>query len=169
MAHNSKRGIHPQHLHDHVVKPACIIVDGYYRPEVAQLMMGTCAQESVMGRFLQQHNNGPAHGIFQMEEPAFIDVWENYLKYKGNIENKIIAVFGNRARSYSCITTDMLMAGVFCRLDFKREPQKIPSTGDIIGFAHYWKNYWNSKLGKGTVEEFVENFDNFNLGKVDYR
>ena len=156
---SNKRGIHPQHLHDHVIKPACIIVDGHYRPEVAQLMLGTAAQESHCGRFLQQLGRGPAHGIFQMEEPAFRDVWENYINYRHNLVIKLEAIFGNRAHKYSCITTDMLSAAVMCRLDYKREPQAIPGKNNITGHANNWKAYWNSKRGKGTTEEYLNNYE----------
>ena len=165
---NDKRGINPQHLYDHVIKPACIIVDGYVRREVADLMLGTCAQESMMGRFLQQHNSGPAHGIFQMEEPAYNDVWENYLKYKPELKQQILVVFGGvDAVNYHRLTADMLFAAVMCRLDYKREPQAIPKD-NILGLANYWKAYWNSKKGKGTPEEFITNFQIYVLSKVKY-
>ena len=42
-----------------------------YSPEVVELLMGTCAQESTMGKYRKQLGNGPALGIFQMEPFVF--------------------------------------------------------------------------------------------------
>lgn len=162
-------GIDPQQLHDYVVKPACIFIDGKYRPEVAQLLMGTCAQESHMGKYLQQLGGGPAAGIFQMERPAYIDNWDNYLAYKSELAAQIRTEFSFGKLSYDQIRTNLLFAAVMCRVDYKRESRAIPKFNDVEGHARYWKEYWNSMKGKGTVVEYMHNWDQFKLHRVVYK
>jgi hypothetical protein len=41
---------------------------------------------------------------------------------------------------------------VHCRLKYWRVPKKMPNT--IEGQAKYWKQYYNTELGKGDPEHF---------------
>jgi hypothetical protein len=34
--------------------------------------------------------------------------------------------------------------------------EAIPATGDIVGMANYWKKYYNTILGKGFPDKYVE-------------
>ena len=43
-----------------------------------------------------------------------------------------------------------------CRLKYKNVPKKLPKT--VEGMANYWKKYFNSELGKGDPEEFIEKY-----------
>ena len=43
-----------------------------------------------------------------------------------------------------------------CRLKYRRVPKKLEKT--VEGMAHYWKKYFNSDLGKGDPEEFIEKY-----------
>lgn len=44
----------------------------------------------------------------------------------------------------------------FCRAHYRRRPEPIPS--DIQSIAEYWKRWYNTYQGKGTVNEFLENY-----------
>ena len=41
-----------------------------------------------------------------------------------------------------------------CRLHYRRIPKPLPSSAK--GQAKYWKKYYNSSAGRGTVEDFLE-------------
>ena len=43
---------------------------------------------------------------------------------------------------------------VFCRLKYRRVPKPLPS--GVEECAKYWKRWYNSDLGKGTVSHFME-------------
>lgn len=43
---------------------------------------------------------------------------------------------------------------IFTRLFYRLIPEAIPET--IEGRAKYWKKYYNTVLGKGTVEHYLE-------------
>jgi len=49
-----------------------------YSADAEELLMATCAQESLLGKYRHQVN-GPAIGIFQDEPGDFNDLWAHYL------------------------------------------------------------------------------------------
>jgi len=38
-------------------------------------------------------------------------------------------------------------------------PEPLPAANDIEGLAKYWKKYYNSEQGKGTIEHFVDSYN----------
>ena len=53
-----------------------------------------------------------------------------------------------------------IVAGiVFCRLKYWRVPKKMPSS--VEGKANYWKKYYNTELGAGDPEHFVEVYNKY--------
>ena len=50
--------------------------------------------------------------------------------------------------------TKPLYSGLAARLFLVKIPAPIPS--DLPGQAAYWKRYYNTVAGKGTVEKFIE-------------
>ena len=65
---------------------------GLYSPEAAELLLGTCAQESAYGKYRKQLGGGPALGIFQCEPATFNDIVDNFLNYKKELLVKVIEV-----------------------------------------------------------------------------
>ena len=35
----------------------------------------------------------------------------------------------------------------------------LPDADNVAELAHYWKLYYNTPEGKGTVEEFIKNYE----------
>lgn len=54
-----------------------------------------------------------------------------------------------------------LYSGLAARLKLSNVDDHIPPASDIEGQANYWKDYYNTKKGKGKPKEFVE--DTLNL------
>lgn len=52
------------------------------------------------------------------------------------------------------LQSDPLKSIIFARLKYKLIPEPIPTT--LHGRAKYWKQYYNSYLGAGTVEHYIE-------------
>ena len=52
-----------------------------------------------------------------------------------------------------CVLTNIALACAFCRLHYRRKPRAIPGT--LPGRAAYWKRYYNSVNGKGSVGHYV--------------
>ncbi|MFR5683794.1 MAG: hypothetical protein ACLUD1_07050 [Clostridia bacterium] len=125
--------------------------------EVAEnLLMGTAAQESELGEYIRQLGSGTALGIFQMEPNTFKDIVYNYLQYKPDLAKKIIYVSGINALRSEYLEYNFALSICMCRVHYLRVSEPIPA--NLLGWAKYWKEYYNTRLGKGTEGEFMQNF-----------
>jgi len=48
-----------------------------------------------------------------------------------------------------------------CRVHYLRRAEPLPKADDVHGMAAYWKRYYNTVHGKGTQQEFVENYERY--------
>ena len=128
-----------------------------YSQSAEDLVYGTICVESKRGTYLKQLNNGPALGITQMESDTHNDIWRNYLAYKPELVNKIVAVIGNNAMKAKTLIHDLKYAIIMCRIHYLRIRKPLPK--DLNGMAEYWKDYYNTHLGAGTVEKFLDAYD----------
>ncbi len=99
---------------------------------------------------------GPALGFFQMEPATCKDMWKNYIAYRPHYKSKLLALGFDENDMDFCITSNIALQIAFCRLHYRRVPSALPKAGDIEGQAKYWKNHYNSALGKGTHEHFIQ-------------
>ena len=111
------------------------------------LLLGTAAQESKFGTYLRQVH-GPALGTFQIEKATF-----EWLKTK----------FGDRFPAikevqFAELEWNLYMSILFARLLYLIMPEPLPEPDDIEALGRYWKKYYNTPLGAGTVAEFVKNY-----------
>jgi len=128
------------------------------------LLLGTAAQESHLGTYIKQIGNGPALGIFQMEPATEKDIWDSYLKYRFEIADKIFDISGVEEPSPLHLQGNLIYQIVMARLHYRRKRDPLPSAGDELGLAAYWKNHYNTSKGKGTIEEFVHNYRKYVKG-----
>lgn len=122
-----------------------------YSDSAVELLMLTAAVESRLGTYIKQVQ-GPARGIFQMEPATEKDLWDNYLKYKPNIVKDI--------QKYTLRHPDELrfnIAYAICmtRIHYLRCPETIPPADDIRALANFWKKWYNTSAGKGTVDKAI--------------
>ena len=109
-----------------------------------QLLLCTCAQESGFGTYLRQ-TNGPAIGIFQMEEPTFEWLREYYT-------NKYPQIAGWEARE---MEWDLKKAIIMARLRYRVAPDPLPEGETAESLWPYYKKFYNSTLGKATEYDFI--------------
>lgn len=132
---------------------------GLYSPQAVNLLLGTCAQESAFGKYNRQLGNGPALGVFQMEPATFMDIVNNYLRYKKPLYNLILDVCGLNYYEAEEMVDNVKFATCMARVHYLRVHESLPS--DLDGWARYWKKYYNTYLGKGTEDEFKLNFKKY--------
>ena len=46
-------------------------------------------------------------------------------------------------------------------LYFWRDPKRLPAVEDVEGQAMAWKTWYNTNLGHGTPEQFIESYEMF--------
>ncbi len=137
-----------------------------------QLVLGTIYQES-RGEYLKQLGNGPALGLIQMEPATHDDIWLNYLAYHPRLKPAIMDLISHNVRQRvfkgKCPTqafvppateliANLKYAVAMCRVHYLRVPHALPPAGDIDALAQYWKDFYNTALGRGRASEFINNY-----------
>jgi len=134
---------------------------GKFSPDALNLLMGISAQESHMYKYIKQLGNGPALGGFQMEPATFNDIVQNYLVNKNKLSQLIKTECGVVLFDARDLEFNMKLAICFARCHFLRLPDSLPNT--IEGMAKLYKASYNTKYGKATEKEFIENYNKFVL------
>jgi hypothetical protein len=132
----------------HVIRPTLNYMSMGGR-DAERLVLGTAIVESKL-RHLKQVR-GPALGFYQMEPATHDDLW-TYINRKPEIKSNLLCLMTPEPKETQLIT-NLSYATAMCRIHYWRRPEKIPS--DLEGLANYWKRFYNSPLGAGTVEKFM--------------
>lgn len=119
-----------------------------WTPNAEELLLGTAAIESCCGEYLVQMGGGPALGLYQMEPATYIDVRKLVVPKINTLDFQI-------PPSATSLIWDMRLSTIMCRLQYWRFEEPLPGYDDIKGLGEYWKKYYNTIEGKGTVTEFV--------------
>ena len=105
---------------------------------------------------LQQYGGGPALGFFQMEPATCRDIWENYVMYRPKYRDKLYALGFDEGTLEFCLLSNVGLQAALCRLHYRRVPSPLPKADNLEAQAKYWKEFYNTKLGKGTIKHFIE-------------
>lgn len=149
-------------LRELVIRPTLYAL-GLWSREAEDLLFGTACQESHCGEYIRQLGcNGMvgAFGIYQMEIATARDIYDNYLKYKGDLHRKVETMRGTGQSVSDALIGNLAYATAMARIHYLRVPAAIPTTLDAQ--ADYWKRHYNTYKGKGTPEEYIENYKRFN-------
>lgn len=130
-----------------------------YSPYAVELLMGTCAQESAMGKYRKQIGGGPALGIMQIEPNTFHDVINNFLSYREEVAEKVKKACGVTSFNATDLVYNDKLSICFARLIYYRVKESIPAT--LEKQAAYYKKYYNTPLGKATEDEYIRNYNKY--------
>ena len=146
-------------LREYIIRPG-LTSCGIYSESAEELLILTCAQESRLGHYIKQIK-GPAMGIFQME-PFTYNAILDYLKLRqSDLLKKILQIcYYSAPPPPTSLIHNLKYAAIMCRVHYMRFSEPLPEPENILGLAQYWKKYYNSEHGKGTVEEAVLNYRN---------
>lgn len=152
-------GIECAQLCKHIIKPTLEALDPMipYSRAAENLLLGTAAQESHMGRYLKQIR-GPARGIYQMEPGTYDDIWRSYLIYHPEMEKVIESLILQNFTDSGQLAGNLYLATAMARIHYFRVSAPLPKVNDLKGQANYWKFYYNTHRGRGTTREFMENY-----------
>lgn len=154
--------INPFHLRDYVIRPTLQQL-GLWSLSAENLLIGTVFQESRGGHYLHQLGDGPAVGIYQIEPKTHDDVLINYVSYRSSLLERLESVCTSQDK-HEQLATNLSYATAIARLVYYRKPDALPDAEDVEALANYWKEHYNTHLGKGTPDEFINNFPTEILG-----
>lgn len=141
-----------------------------------QLLVGTAMAESGL-RHQLQFPNGPARSVFQIEPETLrlIGVWLTNSQARHKFVPRLSALLpawmlplplASHPRWDSLpqllrgladhVTFDDHLACALARLLYWSIPSPLPAPGDWVRQADYWKRHYNSPLGKGTPEAYLQ-------------
>jgi hypothetical protein len=130
-----------------------------------ELLMGTAAQESQLFTYVRQSQITDASiggfGPFQMEPSTYIDLWNRLISGKSFETIIMTACNYSQKPSLSRCMTDFMLAVMMCRIKYYDVTEPLPDASDIPGLAAYWKQYYNTPQGAGTVQEFIDNYKKY--------
>jgi len=154
--------IRAEQLVEYIIRPILKHM-GMYSKAAEILLLGTAAQESNLLRFWHQVK-GPALGLYQMEPATLDDLYKNFLSYHTVHSQMLSRFIVNTMDKHEQLVWNVGYATAACRLQYYRQPQALPPETDLTAIAVYWKKYWNTIAGRGTVKEFLVSYDHFVVG-----
>lgn len=153
-------------LREHIINPVLKGLDPFipYSEEAVDLLLMTSAHESHMGRFLHQVN-GPAQGIYQMEPDTEDDIHYNFLRYRSDLQDKVLDLVLVRDEGVSQLIGNLYYATAMARVHYWRVPEALPKKDSTSVYyenlAKYAKKYYNTELGKATWQDYYNDYMRF--------
>ncbi len=143
---------------DNIILPALTAL-GMKTPNAVNLMLGTMAQESEMGKFIVQQGIGMKGGIgvYQMQAPTYMDLWKRIIQPSTALRAKIrLMLCYDVMPPAERMASDIMLATLMTRIYYYAIPQPLPDKDDIIGLGTYWKEHYNTLNGAGSIQEFTD-------------
>lgn len=141
-----------------VLKRMSKIKKSFYSKDAVDLIIETAITESGNFKYLKQIK-GPAVGFTQIEPDTIKDCWNNYIIYRKDLTAFILSLGFNPDDMEFSIWSNLGLQIAFTRICYYRRPGKIPGTKEER--ASYWKKEYNTILGKGTIQHYLDlNGDN---------
>ena len=144
-----------------IITPVLIHLD-MDSPSAQNLLLGTMAQESLMGRYIVQVK-GPALGVYQMEPATHDDIWKNYLAFRPELAEKVKQLLIPGIPVVQQLVFNLWYATAMARIHYWRIPYPLPDADDIEALGEYWDTHYNRNPLKGTVSEFVTHYRKYAL------
>ena len=141
-----------------IIRPTLLYLGNRYASvEAEQLLLGTALQESGGFKWRKQLGGGPALSYYQIEPATMYDRY----KYSTVVRTKVDALRNGQSKLYALQYNDRF-ATALARMIYYSKPGKIPSDPD--GQASYWKRYYNTYSGAGTISEYMDKWNKYVKG-----
>lgn len=129
-----------------------------YSDSAVMMLLETACAESQL-TYVKQIGGGPALGFFQMEPATYTDIF-NWICLKGKeYYNRVSYCIYELPESnimlpnHTHLIHNIRLQTVFARLHYWRVKDPIPEASPAR--AEYWKKFYNTPLGKGTVAHYL--------------
>lgn len=145
-------------LRDEIILPTLTYVgadlEGFASASAVELLLGTAATESGFSHLVQM-KGGPAVGIYQTEPHTFLDLQANYLNSRRELAGRVRSLMASVPAEREQLIGNLFFATAIARLVYWRSPVKLAAPGDVAGHARVWKQVYNTPLGAGRTDDFI--------------
>lgn len=148
-------GADPRTFRDNVVRPALLAINEY-SSAAERLVLATGLVESNL-EFTVQHGDGPALGYFQIEPSTHDWLFQKFTgptKYEYILEG--LQRLSERPGVADECRANPQYGAAICRLRYLAVSSPLPSMYKLQDMAEYWKKYYNTEKGAGTIQGFME-------------
>lgn len=133
------------------IEPALkFLPDALNTPARVQLVLGIGNKETQY-RYLRQIGGGPALGPWQMEPATHDDMWRNFIRYRPELQSAALRLLAGATPDAKLMTVRMDYSALMAALHTRRSKDPLPAYGNAYAQATFWKDNFNTSLGKGTV------------------
>lgn len=154
------------HLKTDIIEPVLSRID-LGSESATNLMLGTAAVETDMGKYNHQLGGGPGLSIYSIEPDNAAsghDLVINWLKSRKPL--LFAKVWLLRSQNPSIGTDEELKFNLYYQTAIARclyyaIPKPLPAADDLKGLALYWKKYYNTSLGKGCTYDFTRKYKKY--------
>jgi hypothetical protein len=131
------------------------------------IMMGTAATETHLGRDFRQlkysmESDGGAFSPWGIEIRTHDDVQNIVLSAHPMLCERVNQIKGCMSGKDALIG-NLYYACAIARLQYWRHPEPLPLAEDLVAQGYYYKKYFNSSDGKGSMKKYVEDYKCFVL------
>jgi hypothetical protein len=126
-----------------------------------ELLLATCAQESLFGTYRTQGGGGPARGVFQDEGEDFNDLWANYLTYHPTLAQEVKKLNNDHQGTVDDLINNDPYAIAICRIHYLRAPGSLPDYRDLQAMWVYYKAHYNTPAGAATQLQFEMHYKKY--------
>lgn len=122
------------------------------------LMLEIACTETHLGQYPDRHPEKWGVGITQFDQIALDDLQQ---RTRGRNRKMLKRFFGYDLNMVKLadLAEDAVLAFCLTRLKLKLVPESNPTT--IEGRAMFWKKWWNTSAGRGTVDGYLEDVANY--------
>ncbi|GEM17846.1 hypothetical protein [Gluconobacter oxydans] len=110
--------------------------------------------------WLEQLNDGPAKGFWQMEPATHDDIWKNSLPApsRSRIASGLNQLLYGQPHAADLMISLPLYGAAMCATKILLAPEPIPAADDAAGQAQYHKRWYNSPLGSACALANIPDF-----------
>lgn len=132
-----------------------------YSRDAEELLVFTCAVESLGGTYLHQVN-GLALGIYQMQPLTYNDIWQKYIKINNPIFMKLLTNFNVAFMpSEERLIYDLRFATAMTRLFYARTSDPLPAYNDPDSIWEFYKIHYNTFYGSACRVSSMKKYHDF--------
>lgn len=144
-----------------------------WSPSAEELLLGIAAQETHLGALgRRQRGGGPALGLWQMEGGSLADgqrqeggthrlTWRWVRRHRPSLGFAILDLIEPAQPHPELLVKSDQYACAMARALCLSIPGPLPDPHNVLAQAVWWKRWWNTEKGKGTVEQYLSNYSLF--------
>lgn len=130
---------------------------GLWSMPAEELLLGTAAQESHLGKYRRQIGGGPGTGIYQIELLTERSLWNDWIALRPSIAVIIMNISGVSKPDPLQLEFNLAYQTLMARLRYFAWV-KAPIPESLVGQAIYWDTHYNCNPNYGTPEEYISNY-----------